>query len=247
MTDPDARARPWLDALLDEVGRLDLFDAHTHIGRNDPDGFRQEPEQLLAASAGAAPAASCSRCTSRTATAPPTTRSLAAAARRTAGSSPSAASSPRRRDARAGGAPRARRGRARDQAAPARRAVHAWPSRRCASSSRSPHERARAGADPRRPRHPRARASDTVQLAERVPRRQADPRPRRDLRPRLAVARAARVPERLRRHGVVEPGRSRSRCSPSRRRPACCGQRLAVRAAAHGAPCGPALARCRPG
>ena len=41
----------------------------------------------------------------------------------------------------------------------------------------------------------------------RVPGRAADPRPRRDLRPRVAVARAARPPERLHRHRLVEPGR----------------------------------------
>jgi predicted TIM-barrel fold metal-dependent hydrolase len=41
---------PWLDALADEIGGaegLDLFDAHTHIGANDPDGFTQTPAQLL--------------------------------------------------------------------------------------------------------------------------------------------------------------------------------------------------------
>ncbi|HTU15400.1 MAG TPA: amidohydrolase family protein [Solirubrobacterales bacterium] len=40
---------PWLDALLRSTGALEPFDAHTHIGRNDPDGFRQTPEQLLGA------------------------------------------------------------------------------------------------------------------------------------------------------------------------------------------------------
>jgi predicted TIM-barrel fold metal-dependent hydrolase len=49
MTDVDARARPYLDAIVAAVGPLELYDVHTHIGRNDPDGFRQEPEQLLAA------------------------------------------------------------------------------------------------------------------------------------------------------------------------------------------------------
>jgi uncharacterized protein len=40
---------PWLDQLADGAGGLDLFDAHTHIGQNDPDGFKQTPEQLLQA------------------------------------------------------------------------------------------------------------------------------------------------------------------------------------------------------
>ena len=48
---------------------------------------------------------------------------------------------------------------------------------------------------------------DTVRLPGEFPGAQADPRPRRDLRPRLAVARDARAPEPVHRHGVVEPGR----------------------------------------
>jgi predicted TIM-barrel fold metal-dependent hydrolase len=40
---------PWLDRLRDDLGEhLDLFDAHTHIGFNDPDGFHQTAEELLA-------------------------------------------------------------------------------------------------------------------------------------------------------------------------------------------------------
>src|SRR4051794_9944786 len=41
--------RPYYDALVAQVGELDLFDAHTHIGSNDPDGFRQDASDLLAA------------------------------------------------------------------------------------------------------------------------------------------------------------------------------------------------------
>jgi predicted TIM-barrel fold metal-dependent hydrolase len=41
-------ARGWLDAIAQQVGPLVFFDAHTHIGRNDPDGFKQEPAELLA-------------------------------------------------------------------------------------------------------------------------------------------------------------------------------------------------------
>jgi uncharacterized protein len=41
-------ARRWLTALEVETGPLALFDAHTHFGRNDPDGYRQEPHSLVA-------------------------------------------------------------------------------------------------------------------------------------------------------------------------------------------------------
>jgi uncharacterized protein len=40
--------RPWNQVVLDQVPGLELFDAHTHIGRNDPDGMSQNPEELLA-------------------------------------------------------------------------------------------------------------------------------------------------------------------------------------------------------
>jgi uncharacterized protein len=38
----------WLDPLLADFPGLSLFDAHTHIGFNDPDGARLSGEQLLA-------------------------------------------------------------------------------------------------------------------------------------------------------------------------------------------------------
>ena len=52
---PDEVLRPWFDRLVEDTGPLDLLDAHTHIGRNDPDGFKQEPAELDArlAAAGA--------------------------------------------------------------------------------------------------------------------------------------------------------------------------------------------------
>jgi len=56
VVDVDELMRPWFSAIEAEVGGdLPLFDAHTHIGQNDPDGFRQTPEELIAmlASAGA--------------------------------------------------------------------------------------------------------------------------------------------------------------------------------------------------
>src|SRR2546421_249083 len=39
--------KPWIQVVRDQVPGLELFDAHTHLGQNDPDGFRQAPGQLL--------------------------------------------------------------------------------------------------------------------------------------------------------------------------------------------------------
>ena len=47
--DVDAILRPWLDALMEAAAWPALFDAHTHVGQNDPDGFRQTPAELLRA------------------------------------------------------------------------------------------------------------------------------------------------------------------------------------------------------
>src|SRR3954451_22942517 len=47
MLDIDAILRPWWDCIVDAHGPFDLFDAHTHIGSNDPDGFKQSPEELI--------------------------------------------------------------------------------------------------------------------------------------------------------------------------------------------------------
>jgi hypothetical protein len=47
MVDVDALLRPWWDALAAEHGPLALFDIHTHIGSNDPDGFKQSPAELM--------------------------------------------------------------------------------------------------------------------------------------------------------------------------------------------------------
>ena len=33
--------RPWAEVVLDQVPGLELFDAHTHLGQNDPDGMKQ--------------------------------------------------------------------------------------------------------------------------------------------------------------------------------------------------------------
>jgi predicted TIM-barrel fold metal-dependent hydrolase len=47
MLDIDAILRPWWDSVQAAHGPLELFDAHTHIGANDPDGFKQTPEELM--------------------------------------------------------------------------------------------------------------------------------------------------------------------------------------------------------
>ena len=47
MFDLDDALRPWYDRLVGGVSGLALFDAHTHVGQNDPDGFKQTPEELL--------------------------------------------------------------------------------------------------------------------------------------------------------------------------------------------------------
>jgi predicted TIM-barrel fold metal-dependent hydrolase len=39
--------QPWTDVVLDQVPGLNLFDAHTHLGENDPDGMRQNVDELL--------------------------------------------------------------------------------------------------------------------------------------------------------------------------------------------------------
>jgi predicted TIM-barrel fold metal-dependent hydrolase len=44
----DHLLEPWLTSLRAELGGLDLIDAHTHIGANDPDGFKQTSAELIA-------------------------------------------------------------------------------------------------------------------------------------------------------------------------------------------------------
>jgi uncharacterized protein len=41
------RIRPWFEHVLELVPGVELFDAHTHLGQNDPDGMSQTLEQLL--------------------------------------------------------------------------------------------------------------------------------------------------------------------------------------------------------
>jgi hypothetical protein len=42
-----ALVAPWFELLLEQIPGIELFDAHTHLGQNDPDGMSQTPEQLL--------------------------------------------------------------------------------------------------------------------------------------------------------------------------------------------------------
>jgi uncharacterized protein len=44
----DERLVPWFEQVRSAVPGGELFDAHTHIGFNDPDGFKLAPEQLVA-------------------------------------------------------------------------------------------------------------------------------------------------------------------------------------------------------
>jgi predicted TIM-barrel fold metal-dependent hydrolase len=49
MTGIDGAMRPWLERIVQDTGPLELYDAHTHIGQNDPDGYTQTPAELIAA------------------------------------------------------------------------------------------------------------------------------------------------------------------------------------------------------
>lgn len=39
---------PWWAIIEQQVPGVELFDAHAHLGQNDPDGFKQQPDELLA-------------------------------------------------------------------------------------------------------------------------------------------------------------------------------------------------------
>jgi predicted TIM-barrel fold metal-dependent hydrolase len=43
----DEVTRGWVSALRESVGDLHLVDAHTHLGQNDPDGFRCDGQRLV--------------------------------------------------------------------------------------------------------------------------------------------------------------------------------------------------------
>jgi hypothetical protein len=46
---PDGGMLPWLERLREDIPDLEPLDAHTHIGSNDPDGYRCSREQLTGA------------------------------------------------------------------------------------------------------------------------------------------------------------------------------------------------------
>jgi hypothetical protein len=45
--DLGALITPWAQSVLEQVPGIRIFDAHTHIGHNDPDGFSQSAEELI--------------------------------------------------------------------------------------------------------------------------------------------------------------------------------------------------------
>lgn len=45
----DDLLRPWHDSLVSSLPKIESFDAHTHTGSNDPDGFKCSVEELLGA------------------------------------------------------------------------------------------------------------------------------------------------------------------------------------------------------
>jgi predicted TIM-barrel fold metal-dependent hydrolase len=45
--DLQAALAPWCEIVTAQVPGLELFDAHTHLGQNDPDEMKQTPEELL--------------------------------------------------------------------------------------------------------------------------------------------------------------------------------------------------------
>ncbi len=53
----DAELRPWFDHALGLVPDVAIFDAHMHVGQNDPDGFKATPEEIAASVALAGPGA----------------------------------------------------------------------------------------------------------------------------------------------------------------------------------------------
>ena len=238
---------PWFERLRDEVPDLEPLDAHTHIGSNDPDGFTcTRAAAGRRRSSGSTRARSSSRCTSRTATrAANDMVHRRGRARRTGGCSRSAGST--RTDDPLAEAERALdRRRARDQAAPARRA---------ASRSTTPGSQpVFALADERRlpvlvhaGRGIPALGRHAVEATGRHPGHAPDPRPRRHLRPRLDLARGARPPQPLLRHLLVvargPPGAVRARAA----RPDPDGERRALRLADLGHRHGRCATRCRSG
>jgi hypothetical protein len=45
----DEQLRPWFDSAVAQVDGVEIFDAHTHVGENDPDGFKAATEEIAGA------------------------------------------------------------------------------------------------------------------------------------------------------------------------------------------------------
>jgi predicted TIM-barrel fold metal-dependent hydrolase len=45
----DAELRPWFDHAVAQVPGLEILDVHTHVGQNDPDGFKATTREILGA------------------------------------------------------------------------------------------------------------------------------------------------------------------------------------------------------
>ena len=138
-----AALRRLLTAARTGLAPGDWFDAHTHIGHNDPDGFEADPEEILAGLDDAGH----QRALIFPMHEPGGYRAANdARARRVRGSGGRLAAlarvEPERRGRGRRGPPLPRRGRARVQAAPALGRLHAPAPGGRARSSRSPHERA---------------------------------------------------------------------------------------------------------
>ena len=155
MVDIDALLRPFWDT-IQSVARaaLDLFDAHTHIGQNDPDGFKQTPAELIEVMTTRRRAGVVFPMHEPDGYPGPNDASIAAAAASDGRLVSFCRLDPRVSPADGGAALPGRR-RGRHQAAPARRAVHDGRAGR-ARDRRGRPRAARAGADPRGTRDSRA-------------------------------------------------------------------------------------------
>ena len=229
MLDVQAILRPWWDHFRADHGEVSLFDAHTHIGEADPDGARQTPEQLLAVLAAADARGvvfslhepdGYPRANDRVLQAAADSNGRLVAFCRVDPRADPLTEARRCLDAGARGIklhPRAERF---TLSEPAVRDIVALA-----------HERhvpvlIHAG------RGIPALGRDTVRLSGEFGRSPADPRARGDLRPRLALARPARVPEPVRRHGVVGPRRPDGAVHACAVGQPAVGERLPVRPAA---------------
>ena len=218
--------RPWLDRIVQDTGPLELYDAHTHIGQNDPDGYTQTPAELIAALVAAG-----ARGVVFPMHEPEGYRAANDAVLAAAEAHPDRLVAFCRVSPHDDALPEARR--ALDAGA---RGIKLHPrAERFGMEEPVVAELVALAHERRVPvlihagRGIPALGQNTVRLAERHPGRATDPGPRRDLRSRLVVARAARPPERPDRHVVVEPGRPRGAVLAGAAGERGVGERLPVR------------------